>query len=132
MMESAEIPGVGTPAAGTDAPAREAKNPVFSAGLSLLFPGLGQVYNGETVKGLLVLFGVFAGLLVMLIPGVAAWLFGIYDAWVTARRMNAGTVPFREVRLAMVILFMVAWMAGVLAFLALLALAAFAALTTAM
>ncbi|MDD3934636.1 MAG: hypothetical protein PHP55_12320, partial [Methanoculleus sp.] len=60
------------------------------------------------------------------------WLFGIYDAWVTARRMNAGTVPFREVRLAMVILFMVAWMAGVLAFLALLALAAFAALTTAM
>ncbi|PKL63112.1 MAG: hypothetical protein CVV31_02445 [Methanomicrobiales archaeon HGW-Methanomicrobiales-2] len=107
------------------------KNPAFAAGLSLLFPGLGQVYNGETGKGVLVLFGVLAGLLVMLIPGIAVWLFGIYDAWATARRMNAGTVPFREARLVTVVLFMVVWAAGMLAFLTLLAFAAIAALTVA-
>jgi len=107
MTESIVFPGTGA-----DAPAREAKNPVFSAGLSLLFPGLGQVCNGETVKGLLV-------------------LFGIYDAWATSRRMNVGTVPFREAGLATVVLFMVVWTAGVLAFLTLLALAAFAAFTVA-
>ena len=126
MTESIVFPGTGA-----DAPVRE-KNPVFAAGLSLLFPGLGQVCNGETVKGLLVLFGVLAGLLVMLIPGVAVWLFGIYDAWATSRRMNVGTVPFREAGLATVVLFMVVWTAGVLAFLTLLALAAVAAFTMAL
>ncbi|WP_332448600.1 hypothetical protein [Methanoculleus sp.] len=112
-------------------PVRGEKNPVFAAGLSLLFPGLGQVSNGETVKGLLVLVLVFAGLLVMLIPGVVVWLYGIYDAWATARRMNARAVPFRETRLLTVALFMVVWTVGVLVFLALAALAAFAALTVA-
>ncbi|MBA7486699.1 hypothetical protein ES707_22260 [subsurface metagenome] len=131
MTEPIELPGTGTPGTGADAPVREEKNPAFAAGLSLLFPGLGQVYNGETGKGVLVLFGVLAGLLVMLIPGVAVWLFGIYDAWATARRMNAGTVPFREVRWTTIVLFMVVWTAGVFAFLALLALAAFAAFTVA-
>ncbi len=103
------------------------KNPVFAAGLSLLFPGLGQVCNGETAKGLLVLFGVLAGLLAMLIPGVAVWLYGVYDAWATARRMNAGTTPSREAGLVTIALFMVAWTAGVLVLLTLLVLAAAAA-----
>lgn len=119
----------GTPVPGTraDILVLGEKNPAFAAGLSLLFPGLGQVYNGETGKGVLVLFGVLAGLLVMLIPGVAVWLFGIYDAWATARKMNAGTVPFREARLVTILLFMVVWTAGMFALLALAALAAFAA-----
>ena len=97
------------------------------AGRSLFFPGLGQGLNGETAKGLLVLFGALAGLLVMLIPGVIVWLYGIYDAWATARRMNAGSTPFREASLMTVALFMVAWTAGMLALLTLLALAAAAA-----
>jgi len=121
--------GTGVPGTRADTPVLGEKNPVFAAGLSLLFPGLGQVYNGETGKGVLVLFGVLAGLLVMLIPGVAVWLFGIYDAWATARRMNAGIVPFREARLVTVLLFMVVWTAGMFALLALAALAAFAAFT---
>ncbi|WP_052959079.1 hypothetical protein [Methanoculleus sediminis] len=112
-----------------DGPVREEKNPVFAAGLSLLFPGLGQVYNGETGRGILVLFLVLAGLLVMFIPGAIVWVFSIYDARATARRMNAGTVPFREMRFASVVLFMVVWTVGVIAFLALLALATFAAFT---
>ena len=112
-----------------DIPVREEKNPVFAAGLSFLFPGLGQVYNGQTGKGLLVIFGVLAGLLAMLIPGVAVWIFGVYDAYTTAQGMNAGTISFRETSLISVILFMIAGTIGVLMVLALLALAAFAALT---
>jgi len=132
MTEPVELHKTGIHGAEGDAPGREEKNPVFAAGLSLLFPGLGQVCNGETGKGILVLFLVLAGLLVMLIPGVAVWLFGIYDAWATARRMNAGVVPFREVRLLTIVLFMVVWTVGVLALLTLAALAAFAAFTVAL
>jgi TM2 domain-containing membrane protein YozV len=131
MTEPVVIPGMPAPGTGVDTPAREKKSPAFVAGLSLLFPGLGQVCNGETVKGLLVLFGVLAGLLVMLIPGVVAWAFGIYDAWATARRMNVGIAPFREASLVTVALFMVAWTGGVLLFLALLGLAAAAAFAAA-
>jgi len=132
MTEPVELHKTGIPGAGESASVGEKKNPVFAAGLSLLFPGLGQVYNGETGKGILVLFLVFAGLLVMLIPGVAVWLFGVYDAWATARRMNEGAVPFREVRLLTIVLFMVVWTVGVLALLTLAALAAFAAFTVGM
>lgn len=77
-------------------------------------------------------FLVLAGLLVMLIPGVAVWLFGVYDAWAIARRMNAGTVPFRKARLSTIVIFMVVWTVGVLALLTLAALAAFAAFTVGM
>ncbi|KAF5087630.1 hypothetical protein [Methanoculleus horonobensis] len=132
MTEPAELPGAGVREAGGDAPVREEKNPIFAAGLSLLFPGLGQVYNGETGRGILVLFGVLAGLLVMLIPGAIVWIFSVYDALATARRMNEGTVPFRKMRFVSAVLFMVVWMAGVLAFLTLLAFAAVAAFTRAM
>jgi TM2 domain-containing membrane protein YozV len=131
MTEPIGFTGTGVPGTMADTPVLGEKNPAFAAGLSLFFPGLGQVYNGETGKGVLVLFGVLAGLLVMLIPGVAVWLFGIYDAWATARQMNAGTVPFREVRLVTVLLFMVVWTAGMFALLTLAALAAFAAFTVA-
>jgi TM2 domain-containing membrane protein YozV len=131
MTEPVNLHTMGIPGAGGDAPVGEKKNPVFAAGLSLLFPGLGQVYNGETGKGILVLFLVLAGLLVMLIPGVAVWIFGMYDAWATARRMNEGTVPLREVRLLTIALFMVLWTVGVLALLTLAALAAFTAFTVA-
>ncbi|GEM_PF-829694 len=129
MREPIGFPGTPVPGMRADTPILGEKNPAFAAGLSLLFPGLGQVCNGETGKGVLVLFGVLAGLLVMLIPGIAVWLFGIYDAWATARRMNTGTVPFREARLVTVLLFMVVWTAGMFALLAFAALAAFAAFT---
>lgn len=124
MAEPIDLYGMGT-----GATVREAKNPLFAAGLAILFPGLGQVYNGQTGKGILVLLGVLVGLLIMLIPGVAVWLVGIYDAYATAQRMNAGTISFREVRWISVVLFMIVWTFGVLVFLVLLALAAIAAFT---
>lgn len=85
------------------------KNPAMAAGLSLLFNGLGQAYNGQFGKGVLVLFGSLAGLFVMIVPGVAVWLWGGYDAYRTAKRMNDGLVPYRETSMLVVVAFMIVW-----------------------
>lgn len=47
---------LGVPAAEVPAGPRRRLNPSWACGLSLLFPGLGQLYNGEHIKGAL-LFG---------------------------------------------------------------------------
>jgi TM2 domain-containing membrane protein YozV len=73
------------------------KNPLLAAIGSFFIPGLGQVYNGEGfVKGLLYLIGTLIGYIILLIPGFAIWLFGIYKAYKVAKDMNAGIVPFKE------------------------------------
>jgi len=85
------------------------KSPALACVLSLLVPGLGQVYNGEIIKGLLFATGVVAGtyLLVfsggdfehesstseplfytgMIVAGVS-YLWSIIDAPVSASRIN--------------------------------------------
>lgn len=89
------------------------KNPAVAAGLSLLFNGLGQAYNGQFVKGVLVLLGSLLGLFLLIVPGVAVWLWGGYDAWATARRMNEGLVPYRETSALAIIGFLVVWAATI-------------------
>jgi len=53
-------------------------SPVMAALLGI-FPGLGQVYNGQLLKGFVVFFTCW-----LIIP----WIYGVYDAYVTARRIN--------------------------------------------
>lgn len=60
---------------------------------SALFPGLGQVYEGNILRGYLIFFGTLLGLFVFILPGIAVWLYGIYDAYATAAGMNNGTFP---------------------------------------
>jgi TM2 domain-containing membrane protein YozV len=73
------------------------KNPILAAIGSFFIPGLGQVYNGEGfVKGLLYLIGTLIGWIILFIPGLAIWLFGIYKAYKVAKDMNAGIVPYKE------------------------------------
>ncbi|WP_265581249.1 hypothetical protein [Methanofollis aquaemaris] len=67
-------------------------------------PGLGQVYNGEIGKGVLVLVGTAVGML-LLIPGLLVYIYGIYDGYRTAQKMNAGEVPFREASIPFMLLF---------------------------
>lgn len=62
------------------------KNPRLAAFLSLLFTGMGQMYNGQMLKGML--FSVVQLVNVALIPldiGLATapifWLYAIYDAY---------------------------------------------------
>jgi len=79
------------------------KSPVLAAILSALVCGLGQIYNGRTVRGV-VLFVliciVFAlgsvlgaltlglGLVPFAIVGGAIWIFGVLDAFNGSRRAN--------------------------------------------
>ncbi|MBN1194175.1 MAG: hypothetical protein JXA08_02335 [Methanomicrobiaceae archaeon] len=55
----------------------------------------GQVYNGQHVKGLILFFiGLFGSFLV--VPSILVWLYAWFDAYRTAKRMNAGENPFRD------------------------------------
>jgi len=75
--------------------------PGIAAVLSLIWVGLGQIYNGEVLKG--ILFMVFSGVLFLtvffyigffLLP--AFWLYNIYDAYSTAlKSSNAPSWPSR-------------------------------------
>lgn len=59
--------------------AKDEKNPVVAALLSLLIPGLGQLYNGEGVKALVF----FVGWLT-----IVAWPLAVMEAYYSARCSN--------------------------------------------
>jgi hypothetical protein len=77
-------------------------SPLLAALLSLLCPGLGAAYNGQTSKAL-VHFVVFIGLFQMaIISGGSAffvlgfigmWLFAALDSWRTAQMIRSGITP---------------------------------------
>lgn len=69
------------------------KNAGLAAVLSFLFTGLGQIYNGSIGKGLFMIgVQVINGLLMFIAIGFITypivWIWGIYDAYKTAERMN--------------------------------------------
>jgi len=81
------------------------KNVHAAVVLSFFFPGFGQVYNGQYKKGLLVLVATIFGLFFFLFPGLVILGAGVYDAYRTALRQNAGTMPFSEMHLYHVVLY---------------------------
>jgi hypothetical protein len=73
------------------------KSPLLAAIGSFFLPGLGQVYNGEGIlKGLLYMIAISIGYLIFILPGFALWLYGIYNAYSVANRMNLGQLPYRH------------------------------------
>ena len=70
------------------------KNPVLALILSLIIVGLGQVYNGQTVKGIvLFIVALLLGLTgVGLIISFIIWLYAMYDAYTIAQRINDGEI----------------------------------------
>lgn len=83
------------------------KSPFLAVFASFLFAGLGQVYNGQLGKGILFFFGVLFGSLsgVLFDPslitiGILVWIYGLFDAYQTAKKMNSGEMPFRDYSLA--------------------------------
>lgn len=73
----------------------EQKNPGIAAVLSALWVGLGQIYNGEIGKGILlmVVYAISAFLIVLIIGFVTTpilWVYGVYDAYNSAKKINAG------------------------------------------
>ncbi len=77
-------------------------SPFFATVLSLICPGLGAAYNGQTSKAL-VYFAVFVGLFQMAILSrgtalfvlgfLGMWLFAALDSWRTAQLIRAGVTP---------------------------------------
>jgi TM2 domain-containing membrane protein YozV len=65
------------------------KNPNVALILSLILSGLGQFYNGQYVKGILLLFAELVGFALFIIPGIIVWLFGMYDAYTSAKKINS-------------------------------------------
>lgn len=80
---------------------KKGTSPLIAVILSMICPGLGAAYNGQTVKAL-VYFGVFIGLFQMaLLTGTALfvlgflgmWCFAGLDAWRTAQMIRSGLTP---------------------------------------
>jgi len=81
------------------------KNPFLAALASFLWTGMGQVYNGNLLRGFAFLIGAIISSLVFFFPGILIWLYGIYDAYHTAKQMNEGEIPFVEHKLIDVVFF---------------------------
>jgi TM2 domain-containing membrane protein YozV len=65
----------------------EPKSPAAASLLSAFFPGAGQLYNNEVGKGL---FFFFSTLFLLVLPPLFLfpWLWGVFDAYATSRRIN--------------------------------------------
>jgi TM2 domain-containing membrane protein YozV len=75
------------------------KNPAIALILSLFIPGVGQLYNGDNKKGVILLIGLLvSGLLaafaVGIVTGIAIWVYAMVDAYQVA----SGTKPIRAER----------------------------------
>ncbi len=73
------------------------KNSGVAAVLSFFVTGLGQIYNGEICKGILfiVLYAISIVLCFVLIGFLTTpilWIYGIYDAYKTAEKINASEI----------------------------------------
>ena len=69
------------------------KTPVLALILSFLLPGLGQIYNGQAGKGVLMIFAaIVCAVLTLFIIGfflyLIVWIYGMFDAYVTAEAYN--------------------------------------------
>ena len=81
---------------------RKRTSPIIATLLSMICPGLGAAYNGQTVKAL-VHFAVFVGLFQMaILTGgtplfvlgfMGMWCFAALDAWRTAQMIRSGLTP---------------------------------------
>jgi hypothetical protein len=61
--------------------AEEKKSPPIAATLSLIVPGLGQIYNGQVRKGILIFLTAW-----LILP----WIFGVFDAYRIASQVQDG------------------------------------------
>jgi TM2 domain-containing membrane protein YozV len=83
---------------------RPKKSVVAAAVASAIFPGLGQIYNGEPRKG--VLFIIIGAICLSPLLGMGAirnftfvlypifWIYGVYNAYTTAKDINEGGDDF--------------------------------------
>jgi TM2 domain-containing membrane protein YozV len=80
------IPNFANAALLLDPGAAGAKSPGVALLLSLLICGVGQMYNGQVGKGILMLIGAVLAWIVLL--GWIVWIWSMIDAYQTAKQMN--------------------------------------------
>lgn len=81
----------------TSAIATNHKMPLLAAILSFFVPGLGQVYNGQTGKGIALFIGAIVSVaLILVVCGaftyLAIWIYSMYDGYVVADQINKGLI----------------------------------------
>jgi TM2 domain-containing membrane protein YozV len=70
------------------------KSPGLAAVLSFFWAGLGQIYNGEIGKGILMMVAyviscVMMGIVIGFITTPILWIYGMVDAYKTAEKFNS-------------------------------------------
>ena len=70
------------------------KSSGLAAVLSFFISGLGQIYNGQIVKGLFIMViqvvnWILTGVLIGWIPLAIVWVWAIFDAYYVAERENS-------------------------------------------
>lgn len=73
------------------------KNPGVAAVLSFFICGLGQIYNGQIMKGIIfiICYGIAWALTLIVIGFLVVpvlWIWGMYDAYRTAEKINKSIV----------------------------------------
>lgn len=68
-------------------------NPGVAAVLSVLMPGLGQIYKGWIGRGFAFLIFTVLGYMVVILPGLALHIWAIVDAYNGQSRAEAEYVP---------------------------------------
>ncbi|MCS3901013.1 DUF5683 domain-containing protein [Methanococcus voltae] len=76
---------------------RYIKSPALAAILSFFIPGLGQIYNGEIIKGIIIIvlfvISFFAiAILIGFIMLPIVWLYAVCEAYNTANKINRGYI----------------------------------------
>jgi len=71
------------------------KSPGLAAVLSFFWAGLGQIYNGEISKGIVMMVAYVVSCILMaavigFITTPILWIYGMVDAYKTAEKFNAG------------------------------------------
>ena len=69
------------------------KNPLLAALLSLIIPGLGQVYAGDLLRGFALLAGLgisfcLMALIIGFLTFPAIWIFAVIDAYKMVKKQN--------------------------------------------
>jgi len=75
------------------------KNPGLAAVFSFLICGLGQIYNGQILKGLILMacYAVSWWMTILLVGWAfvpVLWIWGIYDAYRNAEKINNSKIGY--------------------------------------
>ena len=123
-QETPKIPIRTSPPQNTGEPIQKPsylKSPGLAAFISFFFPGAGHIYDGQSKKGFLLLIGTFIGAILLLIPGIIVWFYGIYDSYKTAHRINFGEIPYNPTNILHLVVYFVLYIIGIIVVLAVIA-----------